>query len=249
METRARQSTVCSGKRGGGGRKKKPQPQTLCFVPQPSATTKREVLPLERHAAGAAGCRHPRPAGSRLYKTECFSTGTVSSLAADSSRNQSSCPERGRTRAAGRGSSSSPSKMRCWERGNGASAERSAKGNRKPHLKRFGGWLKPLERSFPPNRLGFSFRRRTVWVQTFKTAALPSPVATNTTIRAAFSTGRVNVIRSAGGFGESVIAATIFSFSCQREKITIKKKKNNVKRAGGKAPTRKQGSSPGPDGC
>lgn len=55
------------------------------------------------------------------------------------------------------------------------------------------------------------------WKLTFKMAALPSPVATKTTVRAAFRTGRVSVIRSGGGFGESLIGATILSFSCQEK--------------------------------
>lgn len=68
-----------------------------------------------------------------------------------------------------------------------------------------------------------------------------SPVATNATIRAAFSTGRVNVILSGGGFGESVIAATIFSFSYQSEN------KKNMKK-GKKTPNpTKHGSNPGSD--
>lgn len=52
---------------------------------------------------------------------------------------------------------------------------------------------------------------------TFSTAALPSPVATNMTLWAAFSTGSVRVTLCGGGFGESLMGATIFSCSWGRQ--------------------------------
>lgn len=52
---------------------------------------------------------------------------------------------------------------------------------------------------------------------TFRTAALLSPVATKMTVRAAFSTGSVRVTRCGGGFGESLMGATIFSRSWEKE--------------------------------
>ena len=62
---------------------------------------------------------HVVPAVASLsagYKVECFSKGTVKSLAAASSRNQQSFPVWGWTRVAGSGFSSLSSKMRCVER-------------------------------------------------------------------------------------------------------------------------------------
>lgn len=52
---------------------------------------------------------------------------------------------------------------------------------------------------------------------TFSTAALPSPVATKMILWAAFSTGRVRVTLCGGGFGESLMGATIFSCSWGRK--------------------------------
>lgn len=52
---------------------------------------------------------------------------------------------------------------------------------------------------------------------TFSTAALFSPVATNMTLWAAFSTGSVRVTLCGGGFGESLIGATTFSRSLGRQ--------------------------------
>lgn len=46
---------------------------------------------------------------------------------------------------------------------------------------------------------------------TFKTVALPSPVATKTTVLAALITGSVRVTLSGGGLGESLMGATILS--------------------------------------
>lgn len=77
------------------------------FVPLPS--TSRGVLEAGRHAAGS----QKRGRGAGPYRTECFSRGMLSSAAAASSRNQSSCPVWGWTRAAGRGFCSEPSRMRC----------------------------------------------------------------------------------------------------------------------------------------
>lgn len=51
---------------------------------------------------------------------------------------------------------------------------------------------------------------------TFNTAALPSPVATKMILWAAFSTGSVRVTLCGGGFGESLMGATIFSCSWGR---------------------------------
>ncbi len=48
---------------------------------------------------------------------------------------------------------------------------------------------------------------------TFKTGALPPPVDTNATQRAEFTTGKVIVTRCGGGFGESLMGATIFLVS------------------------------------
>lgn len=51
-------------------------------------------------------------------------------------------------------------------------------------------------------------------VLTFNIDALLSPVTTKTALRAAFSKGRVIVMRFGGGFGESLIGAIILLCSC-----------------------------------
>lgn len=180
---------------------------------QRAAAAPRGVLNPHHHVEALGGhCGDRSPVkGPRVwsYRMECFSKGTVSSLAAASSRNHSSCPVCGRTRAAGRGFSSLPSKMRCR-------MKQRSYNNREPQSSiptpPQNTSVSPQHHQIPP----WGSKAVPTASPTFRTAALPSPVATNTTVRAAFSTGRVNVMRCGGGFGESVIAATIFSFSYQK---------------------------------
>lgn len=86
-------------------------PQKHDAVPQRAAADPRGFLKPQRRVVDRSPVNRPRVWS---YRMECFSKGTVSSLAAASSRNHSSCPVCGRTRAAGRRFSSLPSKMRCW---------------------------------------------------------------------------------------------------------------------------------------
>lgn len=201
MEIRAGQSTVPS--RNGSG-------ESSAFLCDNRTRRSNAVLRPERRAAGAGST------GWNVSRREW----SAAWLPARPGTSAAARSEAGRGRRGGDFPRRLP-KCAVGREGTGPSAEPSAKGNGKPRRRR--PW--ETSRSLARSRRGFSLR---VWVGTFKTAALPSPVATKTTIRAAFSTGRVNVMRSGGGFGESVMAATVFSFSYRSEKKMKRggKKKN-----------------------